>query len=176
MFELINWYSASWGLLICAIIEIIIVMYAYGYKNFWDNIEEMGLKVPKFMKYYWLSMWMVITPVVLFFVLIMTFVKYSPAYSPSYTQDNYVFPVGIQFMGWLMALVAVALIIIGVFFQCYNRKKNGKPTDFRSMTSPNEKWASALVSNAVKKPTGLDNQTYVKDEFSYNKYSVDNTY
>jgi len=173
MFELINWYSASWGLLICAITEIIIIMYAYGYKNFLENIEEMGIRLPAFMKYYWLSMWLVITPVCLFFVLIMNFVQYSPAYSPSYTQDNYVFPVAIQFLGWVMALVAVFFILIGVAFQIYNRKKNGKPTDFKSMITPNEKWGSALVTNAVKKKTtGVDNQTYVRDEFSYssNKY------
>jgi len=171
MFELINWYSASWGLLICAITEIIVIMYAYGYKNFLENIEEMGIKLPAFMKYYWMSMWMVITPIVLLFVLIMNFVQYSPAYSPSYTQENYVFPMGIQFLGWLMALVAVFFIIIGVVLQILKRKKNGKPTDFKSMVSPNEKWGSALVTNAVKKPAqGLDNQTYVRDEFSYNKY------
>merc|ERR1712123_462217 len=173
MFELINWYSASWGLLICAITEIIIIMYAYGYKNFLENIEEMGIRLPAFMKYYWLSMWLVITPVCLFFVLIMNFVQYSPAYSPSYTQDNYVFPVAIQFLGWVMALVAVFFILIGVAFQIYNRKKNGKPTDFKSMITPNEKWGSALVTNTVKKKTtGVDNQTYVRDEFSYssNKY------
>jgi len=171
MFELINWYSASWGLLICAITEIIVIMYAYGYKNFLENIEEMGIKLPIFMKYYWMSMWMVITPVVLLFVLIMNFVQYSPAYSPSYTQENYYFPVGIQFLGWVMALVAVFFILIGVVAQILKRKKNGKPTDFKSMISPNEKWGSSLVTNAVKKPAqGLDNQTYVRDEFSYNKY------
>eukprot|EP00090_Calanus_glacialis_P001873 TRINITY_DN11395_c0_g1_i1.p1 TRINITY_DN11395_c0_g1~~TRINITY_DN11395_c0_g1_i1.p1 ORF type:complete len:652 (+),score=141.75 TRINITY_DN11395_c0_g1_i1:118-2073(+) len=176
MFELINWYSASWGLLICAITEIIVIMYAYGFRNFLENIEEMGIKLPTIMKYYWLSMWMVVTPIVLFFVLIMNFVQYSPAYSPSYTQENYYFPTGIQFLGWIMALVAVFFILIGVAFQIYNRKKNGKPTDFKSMISPNEKWGSAIVVNAPKKPMGLDNQTYVKDEFSYNKYSADTTY
>eukprot|EP00092_Neocalanus_flemingeri_P029348 GFUD01031860.1.p1 GENE.GFUD01031860.1~~GFUD01031860.1.p1 ORF type:complete len:652 (+),score=154.25 GFUD01031860.1:264-2219(+) len=176
MFELINWYSASWGLLICAITEILVVMYGYGYKNFLENMEEMGLKLPTVMKYYWLSMWMVITPVVLFFVLIMTFIQYSPAWSPDYSQEKYYFPTGIQFLGWLMALVAAAFIIMGVFWQYYNRKRNGKATDFKSMTSPNEKWGPATVTNAVKKPTGLDNQTYVKDEFSYNKYSADTTY
>ena len=30
MFDLINSYCASWGLLICAIVEILVVMYAYG--------------------------------------------------------------------------------------------------------------------------------------------------
>eukprot|EP00092_Neocalanus_flemingeri_P075448 GFUD01093460.1.p1 GENE.GFUD01093460.1~~GFUD01093460.1.p1 ORF type:complete len:649 (+),score=144.83 GFUD01093460.1:184-2130(+) len=176
MFELINWYSASWGLLICAITEILVVMYGYGYKNFLENMEEMGLKLPTVMKYYWLSMWMVITPVVLFFVLIMTFIQYSPAWSPSYTQEKYYFPIGIQFLGWLMALVAGALIIMGVFWQYYNRKRNGKATDFKSMISPSEKWGSALVTNPVKKPTGVDNQTYDKDEIRYNKYSMDTAY
>merc|ERR1711970_1505577 len=171
MFELINWYSASWGLLICTITEIIVIMYAYGFRNLLGNIEEMEIKLPVFMKYYWLSMWMVITPIVLLFVLIMNFVQYSPAYSPSYTQENYYFPVGIQFLGWVMALVAVFFILIGVVAQILKRKKNGKPTDFKSMISPNEKWGSSLVTNAVKKPAqGLDNQTYVRDEFSYNKY------
>ena len=176
MFELINWYSASWGLLICAITEILIIMYAYGYKNFLQNMEEMGLKLPAFMKYYWLSMWMVITPLVLLFVLIMNFVQFTPAYSPSYTQENYTFPTGIQFMGFLMALAPVALIIIGVVMQTLKRKGQGKPTDFKSMTSPNEKWGSALVTNSVKKPMGLDNQTYIKDEFSYGKYSTSTAY
>ena len=171
MFELINWYSASWGLLICAITEILIVMYAYGHNQFFENIEEMGIKIPTIMKYYWLATWKVITPLVLSFVIIMKFVQYSPAFSPSYTQENYVFPVAIQFMGWLMAFVSVALIIAGVFFQFFKRKRQGKPTDPRSMITANEKWGSALVTNAVKKPTGLDNQTYIKD--TYNKYIVD---
>ena len=33
MFELINWYSASWGLLICAIVEILVIMYLYGERS-----------------------------------------------------------------------------------------------------------------------------------------------
>merc|ERR1712083_561171 len=88
----------------------------------------------------------------------------------------YTFPTGIQFMGFLMALAPVALIIIGVIMQTLKRKGQGKPTDFKSMTSPNEKWGSALVTNGVKKPMGLDNQTYIKDEFSYGKYSTSTAY
>merc|ERR1712165_137668 len=38
MFELINWYSASFGLLVCAITEVILVMWVYGHKRFFDNI------------------------------------------------------------------------------------------------------------------------------------------
>merc|ERR1712088_1111925 len=34
MFELINWYSASFGLLVCAITEVILVMWVYGHQRF----------------------------------------------------------------------------------------------------------------------------------------------
>ena len=37
MFDLINWYSASWSLLVLSITEILLFMYAYGYKR-WKNL------------------------------------------------------------------------------------------------------------------------------------------
>ena len=151
MFELINWYSASFGLLVCAITEIILVIWVYGHKRFFGNIQEMGIRVPTILKYYWLSMWAVITPVVLFFVLIMTFVQYSPAYSASFTQEKYVFPAGIQAMGWMMALLPIVAIILGSVFQLWNRRRNLKPTDLRSMLTPSDKWCSQAQGEAARK-------------------------
>ena len=181
MFELINWYSASFGLLICAITEVVVVIWVYGgdggiapAKRFFDNIGEMGIKVPTVMKYYWMSMWAVVTPLVLFFVLIMTFVQYSPAYSSSYTQENYYFPAWVQAMGWLMALLPVACIILGIFYQLWNRKRNMKPTDLRSMMQPNEKWCSQDQTAAARKAAKLESQQYHTNEgFTY-KYQGEN--
>jgi len=132
MFELINWYSASWGLLICAITEMLVVMHAYGWRNVLDNIKEMDINIPKVLKYYWISMWTVITPICLTFVLIMTFVQYSPAYSPSYTTARYYFPAGIQALGWMMAFLPVLAIIIGWVYQVWHRKKNSETSRFES--------------------------------------------
>ena len=88
-------YASSWGLLICAITEVILVMWVYGYKRFLANIEEMGIRIPTLLKYYWVSMWLVVTPLILFIVFIMTFVQYSPASSTSWA-EKYVFPANIQ--------------------------------------------------------------------------------
>ena len=140
-------------------------MYAYGHDKFLENIEEMGIKISSFMKYYFLATWKVVTPLVSFFVLIMNIIQYSPAYSPSYTQENYIFPVGIQCMGWLMALVPVAFIILGCVQQFFKRKFEGQPMDAKSMLTPSLKWGSALVTKAVTPPSalGLDNHNYVQD-------------
>ena len=157
MFELINWYSASFGLLVCAITEVILVMWVYGHQRFFDNIAEMGIKLPMVLKWYWMAMWKVVTPVVLFFVLIMTFVQYTPAYSASYSQENYTFPPWVQAMGWLMALLPIVAIILGAFYQRWNRNRNMKPTDMRSMFTPSDKWCSQEQTSAGKKALALEN-------------------
>jgi solute carrier family 6 amino acid transporter-like protein 5/7/9/14 len=161
MFELINWYSAYWGLLICAIVEVITVSWLYGYKRFLSNIEEMGIWIPKFMQIYWISMWAFVTPAVLVFVLLMTFIQYSPAYSPSYTQEKYVFPGAIQALGWLMAFVPVVAIIGGGVYQFWDRKRNMKPTDLKSMFSPSDKWCNSVQGAAGKKAASMEKQQYL---------------
>jgi len=163
MFSLIDSYASSWGLLICAITEVLIVMYAYGFRRFLSNIEEMGIKIPSVLKYYWIAMWTCITPIILIFVLIMTFVQYGGASSTAWGPEKYKFPDNIQAMGWLMALSPAAIIIAGAIFSYFNRKRSGRDTDLKSMFSPNDKWCSA-EEDAIKRFSGVANVGYSKDE------------
>ena len=161
MFSLIDSYASSWGLLICALTEVILVMYVYGFRRFFDNIEEMGIRIPTVMKYYWISMWTVVTPLILAIILIMTFVQYSPASSLSYG-DTYVFPGKIQAMGWLMSLCPAVIIIAGRIFSWWNRGRSGRDNGLRAMMTPNDKWCSA-VDDKNKNRAGVTNVSYVVD-------------
>merc|ERR1712154_407164 len=131
------------GLFMCAITEVLLVMYLYGWRNFMENIEEMGIRIPLVLKGYWLLMWMVVTPAVLIFVFVMTFIQYSPAYSSSLLpglEQKYVFPGGIQGLGIIMSFAPLMIIILGALYQFWKRNSQGKSTSFKAMTSPNEKW------------------------------------
>jgi len=161
MFSLIDSYASSWGLLICALTEVILVMYVYGFRRFFDNIEEMGIRIPTVMKYYWISMWTVVTPLILAIILIMTFVQYSPASSLSYA-GKYVFPGKIQAMGWLMALCPAFIIIAGGVFSWWNRGRSGRDNGLKAMITPNDKWCSA-VDDKNKNRAGVTNVSYVVD-------------
>jgi len=161
MFSLIDSYASSWGLLICALTEVILVMYVYGFRRFLANIEEMGIRIPVVLKYYWISMWTVITPLILALILIMTFVQYSPASSLSYA-ENYTFPGKIQAMGWLMALCPFFIIIAGGVFSWWNRGRSGRDNGLKAMITPNDKWCSA-VDDANKNRAGITNVSYVRD-------------
>ena len=160
MLDLINYYSASYGLLVCAITEVILVMWIYGHNRFFDNIAEMGIKLPLVLKWYWMAMWKVVTPLVLVFVLIMSFVEYTPASSSSYSQEIYTFPPWVQAMGWMMALLPIVSIVLGAFYQWWNRNRHMKPTDMRSMLTPNEKWYSQEKTSEGKKALALENASH----------------
>eukprot|EP00088_Acartia_fossae_P009522 TRINITY_DN1462_c0_g1_i9.p1 TRINITY_DN1462_c0_g1~~TRINITY_DN1462_c0_g1_i9.p1 ORF type:complete len:732 (+),score=113.65 TRINITY_DN1462_c0_g1_i9:92-2287(+) len=166
MFELINWYSASWSLLLLAIIEVILLMYGYGFRRVFENIEEMGMRLPKFMKWYWMATWLVLTPGILTFVLIMTFVQYTPAYTFRIDVDKYVFPVGIQLLGWLMALLPIVFIPFIGFLQYRKRKAAGQSTELRDMFSPNNKWGPAIETNSHV-PKEKDPNSYINEGFKY---------
>ena len=157
VFELINWYAASFGILVCAITEVLLVTWVYGYKRFFDNIAEMGVKIPVVMKYYWLSMWALVTPVVLMFIITMSVIQYTPTYSASYKQDRYVFPPWAQALGWGMALLPVVAILAEAARQCWKCRKN-TPVDLWSMMQPGRKWCSQEQARAHRKAVILESQ------------------
>ena len=48
-----------------AFIELIIIAWFYGVDGFFKNVEEMKIKIPGFMKIYWKTCWLFITPVLI---------------------------------------------------------------------------------------------------------------
>merc|ERR1712014_46869 len=96
----------------------------------------------------------------------MTFVQYSPASSSSLLpglESKYTFPGAIQ---------ALMIIILGAIYQLWRRKSQGKSISRKAMTSPNEKWCSA-VADKNKNRAGLSNVSYVKDEVNITNYKYD---
>ena len=45
-----------------AFLELIIISWFYGVDDFFKNVEEMKIKIPGFMKIYWKTCWLFITP------------------------------------------------------------------------------------------------------------------
>jgi len=64
--QMFNTYSASIGLLTIALIEIIIVIYVYGLKNFKADFKFMLGSEPNI---YWVAMWTVVSPALLVLII-----------------------------------------------------------------------------------------------------------
>ena len=74
-----------------SLLELTLLMYIYGHKKIFGNIEEMGIRLPKFSKLYFQANWVFLTPLVLVIIIIITWLRFTPCY-----YDDYVFPDWVQ--------------------------------------------------------------------------------
>ena len=139
MFELIDNTGAAWNILVFALIELVIVSWMYGIDKFCDNIKEMEMNIPKFMLYYWKACWCFITPITLVVLLIIGFVKHTP-----YKSNEYIFPDGIQALGWLISLSSLLLIPIVAIYQVFIRQKRGKALGW-ALIKPTRHWGPSAT-------------------------------
>jgi len=63
--NLIDWYSAGWGLIIIAVLELIGVMWVYGGNRFIEDIEMMIGRKHWIFWFYWRACWFFISPLLL---------------------------------------------------------------------------------------------------------------
>ncbi|XP_076446513.1 sodium- and chloride-dependent glycine transporter 1-like [Babylonia areolata] len=131
---LMDWYSGSYNLMFVALAEIICLMYVYGYKNFFADIEMMIGHKPNI---YWMVTWLAITPIAVAFIIIIGAVQYTKA---SYA--GYVFEDWVQGLGWLMVSVPIALIAIVGVVQMF---RYGVPDCFHPLAS----WGPADPENRI---------------------------
>jgi len=176
MFTLIDSFSSSWSLLLLAITEVLLIIWVYGYTNFFDNIREMGIKLPKVSFYYWSANWFVLTPIILSFITITTWVNFAPASYTLMGKEVYIFPKGIQGLGWMMASGPVIIFIGFAITEYFLRKKALKAVDIKSMLRPSGKFGPAVrmptpsATTVTNGGTKLAEASYTNDAFGSQGY------
>jgi hypothetical protein len=88
MLQLLNNNVVAWNTLVVIALEIVVVVWIYGAENFFGNIEEMEVKIPKAMKVYWKACWYVITPLVLSVLVVSSFQGQGAATSDAFTRTG----------------------------------------------------------------------------------------
>uniref|UniRef100_A0A8C9ZES4 Transporter n=1 Tax=Sander lucioperca TaxID=283035 RepID=A0A8C9ZES4_SANLU len=102
-------YAASFSLVIISCIMCICVMYVYGYRNYFKDVEMMlGFPPPLFFK----VCWRFISPLIISFILIFTVIQYKPI-----KYNNYVYPGWSLAIGFSMALSSVVCIPIYALYK-----------------------------------------------------------
>ncbi len=139
MFTLIDTTCASWNILLFAFLEVITVSWMYGVNRFFGDIEEMGMRLPAGVKYYWKACWLVITPVILFVLVVWKFFSVGKVY---YDDKKNPFPDEIQALGWLIGASSVIFLPILAVRQVLKRKRSGKPLGW-ALFKPTPKWLPA---------------------------------
>lgn len=129
LFTLMEWHTASWAILLIGFGEVVILSWVYGLERTFKNIQEMGMKFSKITRYFWSSVWTVITPVgsVGIFIFILTDLG-------STQFRDYIFPVWADVLGWMFGL---ATLLPFVLYAAYALVF---VDDRKSLLHPTENW------------------------------------
>lgn len=130
---LIEWHTASWNFFIIGLIETTIIAWIYGVNRLFDNISEMDMRIPKFVKYFWTGTWMVITPCVVMAIFVFSLTDFSPT-----VFRDYVFPQWADTMGYFFGLITLVPLFVFVVKQLIDvlRRKQ----TIRQIFTATENW------------------------------------
>jgi solute carrier family 6 (neurotransmitter transporter, glycine) member 5/9 len=135
LFTLMEWHTASWAILLIGMGEVVIFSWVYGIKRTFNLIYEMGMKFVTIVRYFWKSVWLVITPIgsIGIFIFILTDLG-------STEFRGYVFPVWADTLGWLFGL---STLLPFVFYAIYMLIKSD---NIRDLLKPTADWGPQEIN------------------------------
>ncbi|KAH0618696.1 hypothetical protein JD844_018118, partial [Phrynosoma platyrhinos] len=132
-------YAASFSLVVISCIMCVAIMYVYGHRNYFKDIEMMlGFPPPFFFQ----ICWRFISPVIIFFILVFTVIQYRPI-----SYNTYVYPTWALTIGFLMALSSVICIPIYAVLCVMRSEGDSLLQRLKNATRPSREWGPALVEH-----------------------------
>ncbi|XP_008107713.1 sodium- and chloride-dependent glycine transporter 1 isoform X1 [Anolis carolinensis] len=132
-------YAASFSLVVISCIMCVAIMYVYGHRNYFKDIEMMlGFPPPLFFQ----ICWRFISPVIIFFILVFTVIQYRPI-----SYNAYVYPTWAITIGFLMALSSVICIPIYAVFCIMRSEGDSLLQRLKNATRPSREWGPALLEH-----------------------------
>ncbi|NXO49055.1 SC6A9 protein, partial [Aramus guarauna] len=132
-------YAASFSLVIISCIMCVAIMYIYGHRNYFKDIEMMlGFPPPLFFQ----ICWRFISPAIIFFILIFTVIQYRPI-----SYNDYIYPTWAISIGFLMALSSVICIPIYAIYKVCRSEGDTLLERLKNATKASKDWGPALAEH-----------------------------
>ncbi|XP_059334250.1 sodium- and chloride-dependent glycine transporter 1 isoform X1 [Ammospiza nelsoni] len=129
-------YAASFSLVVISCIMCVTIMYIYGHRNYFKDIEMMlGFPPPLFFQ----ICWRFISPAIIFFILVFTVIQYRPI-----SYNDYVYPTWAISIGFLMALSSVICIPIYAIYKVCCSEGDTLLERLKNATKASKDWGPAL--------------------------------
>ncbi|XP_034636325.1 sodium- and chloride-dependent glycine transporter 1 [Trachemys scripta elegans] len=132
-------YAASFSLVIISCIMCVSIMYIYGHRNYFKDIEMMlGFPPPLFFQ----ICWRFFSPAIIFFILVFTVIQYRPI-----AYNTYVYPTWAISIGFLMALSSVLCIPLYAVYKLCRTEGDTLLQRLKNATKPSQDWGPALAEH-----------------------------
>uniref|UniRef100_A0A2K5RKZ0 Transporter n=1 Tax=Cebus imitator TaxID=2715852 RepID=A0A2K5RKZ0_CEBIM len=132
-------YAASFSLVVISCIMCVAIMYIYGHRNYFQDIQMMlGFPPPLFFQ----ICWRFVSPAIIFFILVFTVIQYRPI-----TYNHYQYPGWAVAIGFLMALSSVLCIPLYAIFRLCRTDGDTLLQRLKNATKPSRDWGPALLEH-----------------------------
>ncbi|ESO88414.1 hypothetical protein LOTGIDRAFT_219163 [Lottia gigantea] len=133
--QVMDWYCASFSLMLISLAECLVIAYVYGTDRFLKDIELMiGYQPPRI----WVYMWKYVTPIVIVFIWLFSVITLKPV-----TYGDYEYPPWAIGLGWSVGLVSLIPIPLCMVVQIYN-EKGPILQRIKKLMKPAANWGPAL--------------------------------
>ncbi|XP_078068167.1 sodium- and chloride-dependent neutral and basic amino acid transporter B(0+)-like [Mustelus asterias] len=137
--NLIDHFTAGWGLLVTAVMELIGLSWMYGTNRFIKDIEMMIGEKNWLFWLWWRACWLIISPVLLLVILIWSLATFG---SPTYGPDEY--PVWATALGWFMIIFCIIWIPIIAIMKIVQAKGSNLWQKIVAASKPTADWGPYL--------------------------------
>ncbi|XP_013385449.1 sodium- and chloride-dependent glycine transporter 1 [Lingula anatina] len=136
--QIMDWYCATFSLMILSFLECMVIAWIYGVDRFYKDIELMiGYKPPIVYKYAWCY----VTPLVIVFILIASLAMHTPV-----TYGDVVYPEWAVGLGWVMASISMVPVPIVMIVKIL-REEGSFVERVKKLVRPAPEWGPAVLSH-----------------------------
>ncbi|XP_060080136.1 sodium- and chloride-dependent glycine transporter 2-like [Ylistrum balloti] len=131
MFQLIDWYTATWSVLLIAVTESILFAWVYGGDRLSrDAMLMLGRPLPVFVR----IATAFVMPIILTFLVVVSIFKYKP---PTY--GTYEYPDYARSIGWCFSMASIVPIFL-YMASIVKREKGSLGERFAKLLKPSSSW------------------------------------
>lgn len=137
LFTLMEWHTASWAVLLIGFAECVVISWIYGIDRMFKNLREMGMQLKKYVKYYWKTVLVVVTPITCLSVFIFILTDLGATEFRAYT-----FPYWADIIGWMFGLMTLIPMFLFGGIEIFKRRNN-----LKSLFTPTSQWMSQELNS-----------------------------
>ncbi|XP_052077275.1 sodium- and chloride-dependent glycine transporter 1-like isoform X1 [Mytilus californianus] len=130
--QIMDWYCASFSLMMISLIECVVIAWIYGTERFFKDIELMIGYQPHAI---WHYMWRFVTPTVIFGIWLFSIITLGPV-----TYDGKNYPTWAIVLGWILGLLALVPIPLMMIIQIINTDGETIIERVKKLTVPAKNW------------------------------------
>ncbi|KAG8198562.1 hypothetical protein JTE90_026461 [Oedothorax gibbosus] len=138
--QLMDWYSATFSLMIISLLELICISWVYGMDRF---LMDISLMIKRPIPIWWKMCWCYITPGTIICLLIFIVINHEPV-----SYDEYIYPEWAIHIGRFIAMCSILPIPLVAAFQLYKAEGNLKQR-LLACLRPTPEWGPALEANRI---------------------------